>query len=571
MSVSLKKQLTEILLENKLITKKQLDEALKIRKKEGRRLGDILIEKEYITAKELMSTIGQHLGIAPINLEKFMPPKEVIQLIPKNFAKHYQIVPISKIGKKLSVAMADPLNVFAIDDVKTLTGLEVKTVISTPEDINQAVIRFYSQGTGDINKVMESFDSDSSVELAQDSKEDEINLDEITGGDEAPVIKIVNFLLVKAIREKVSDIHIEPREKKIRVRYRLDGVLHDLEQTPPKSMQAAIISRIKIMANLDIAERRLPQDGRIRIRTEGKDIDFRVSLLPTIFGEKIVMRILDKSTLTVDLAKLDFEESTLKNLQKSISHPHGIFLVTGPTGSGKTTTLYSALSYITSPEVNIITTEDPVEYQIEGICQVSVDSNIGLTFAVSLRSILRQDPDVVMVGEIRDFETADISIKAALTGHLVLSTLHTNDAASSLARLIDMGVEPFLVASSLIACAAQRLVRRLCSHCKESYEASAELIERLKIQFPDGQKKEIYKPKGCVACMNTGYRGRLALLELLVIEDDIKDMIIRRANSIEIKKAGIQNGMITLRKAGLIKVAKGDTSLEEVLRVTAGD
>ena len=571
MSVSLKKQLTEILLENKLITKKQLDEALKIRKKEGRRLGDILIEKKYITAKELMSTIGQHLGIAPINLEKFMPPKEVIQLIPKNFAKHYQIVPISKIGKKLSVAMADPLNVFAIDDVKTLTGLEVKTVISTPEDINQAVIRFYSQGAGDINKVMESFDSDSSVELAQDSKEDEINLDEITGGDEAPVIKIVNFLLVKAIREKVSDIHIEPREKKIRVRYRLDGVLHDLEQTPPKSMQAAIISRIKIMANLDIAERRLPQDGRIRIRTEGKDIDFRVSLLPTIFGEKIVMRILDKSTLTVDLAKLDFEESTLKNLQKSISHPHGIFLVTGPTGSGKTTTLYSALSYITSPEVNIITTEDPVEYQIEGICQVSVDSNIGLTFAVSLRSILRQDPDVVMVGEIRDYETADISIKAALTGHLVLSTLHTNDAASSLARLIDMGVEPFLVASSLISCAAQRLVRRLCSHCKEPYEASAELIDRLKIQFADGQKKEIYKPKGCVACMNTGYRGRLALLELLMIEDDIKDMIIRRANSIEIKKAGIQNGMITLRKAGLIKVAKGDTSLEEVLRVTAGD
>ena len=457
-----KDKLVAILLEKGLIDESQVKDTLEIQKKDGGRLSKILVKNGFIEEKKMMGALGEHLGIPPIDLGKLKLDPEVVEVIPQNICEFYNLIPVAKIGNALSVAMADPLNVFAIDDIKLTTGMDIVPTIATETDIQETLKNYYTAKSG----MTELIDDVDDVEVA-DERLEEMDLDQLAQeGEEAPVIKIVNLILKEAIEFSASDIHIEPMEKSLQIRYRVDGVLSS-RISPPKAYQNAIISRLKIMAKLDIAERRLPQDGRFRIKIKGKNIDFRFSTLPTIHGEKIVMRILDKSNLTLDLTKLGFEKESLEIFQEALTRSYGMILVTGPTGSGKTTTLYSGLSALNNPKDNIITVEDPVEYQLSGINQVQCQADIGLTFASALRSILRQDPDIVMIGEIRDLETADIAVKAALTGHLVLSTLHTNDAPSAIARMDDMGIEPFLISSSVIAVQAQRLSRKICPKCKE--------------------------------------------------------------------------------------------------------
>jgi type IV pilus assembly protein PilB len=452
-----------------------------------------------------------------------------------------------------------------------LTGYDVETVVSLDSEIKKAIDRYYLGKDVDVDDYEDILRDAEADVVTVSEKSDDVDISHLKEEvEQAPVIRLVNLTLVKAIKQGASDIHIEPFEKNVRVRYRIDGILREA-QPPPKSLQAAFVSRIKILSELDIAERRMPQDGRFRIRFEGREIDFRVSTLPTYFGEKVVLRILDKGSLTLDLAKLEFEEQPFEDFQDCLTRPNGIILITGPTGSGKTTTLYSALHQLNSLDVNIVTVEDPVEYEVNGINQVQAKPDIGLTFASGLRSILRQDPDIVMVGEIRDEETADIAVKAALTGHLVLSTLHTNDAPGAVTRLIDMGMEPFLIASSLILAAAQRLVRRICPECRESYRVPRQVLERAQFNFQSGDEIVLAKGKGCKRCGETGYRGRVALLEALKITEEIQDLIMASAPAGEIKRKAIENEMLTLRQVGLRKVADKSTSLEETLRVTAPD
>jgi type IV pilus assembly protein PilB len=557
-----KDKIAKKLLESALVSQDQITRAVEVQQAEGGSLGYNLVKTGAISEMAYAEFMGQVYNIPAVDLEEKAPPEEVAALIPTEVATKFQVIPVHRQGRILTVAMANPDNIFAIDDIKFITGLEVRPVVATESAIKRAIDRLYDSADS-LASIMRDMEED--IELL-DEPDDDIALEEVQSSD-APVVKLVNSLISDAVAKSASDIHIEPYEKVIRVRYRIDGMLHEM-MSPPFKMKGAITSRLKIMAELDIAEKRVPQDGRIKIRVNGKPIDLRVSTLPTIFGEKVVMRILDKSNLQIDLTALGFAEIALKGFLEAIESPYGMVLVTGPTGSGKSTTLYSALNKINKPHSNIMTAEDPVEYNLEGINQVNVHEDIGLTFAAALKAFLRQDPNIVMVGEIRDLETASIATKAALTGHLVLSTLHTNDAASSINRLIDMGIEPFLVSSSVNMIVAQRLVRRLCPKCKQETPLHAETLAELGIhESPD--ELSLFQPVGCLACNDTGYKGRLGLYEVMPITGDIRAMIIDRASTADIKRKAIENGMATLRVDGLDKFKHGQTSLEEVLRETS--
>ncbi len=598
-------KLGQILIASSIITEEQLKQALNFQKKEGGRLGTNLVKLGFITEDKLVTFLSKQYSVSAINLADYKINLPVLKLIPSDMAKKYLIMPVTRVGATLTIAMADPSNVFAIDDVKFMTGYNVEVVVSSESAILNAISTYYGgKGEGLVaakataTQVLQAKDYTLSDEKAEEGiltfdegpivdieefdkivgnaldnvdvleeKEDAEVLREV----EAPIVKLVNGIFVNAIKAGASDIHIEPYEQSLRVRYRVDGVMYTVMNLPLK-IKAALTSRVKIMSRLDIAEKRLPQDGRIKLKLGKKrEIDFRVSTLPTLFGEKTVLRILDKSNLQVDLTKLGFEEKALQEFMEAIDKPYGMVLVTGPTGSGKTTTLYSALNYLNKPGINIITAEDPVEYNFLGINQLQVKEEIGLTFAAALRSFLRQDPDIIMVGEIRDFETAEIAVKAALTGHLVLSTLHTNDAPSTISRLLNMGIEPFLVSSSVILILAQRLARRICAQCKEEEKVPAPALVMVGFSEEEAQTIKCYRGKGCPACNGSGYKGRIALYEVIPVRDELKELILEGASTNEIKKAAIRLGMKTLRMSGLTKVKEGVTSLEEVLRVTFGD
>jgi type IV pilus assembly protein PilB len=550
------------LLESSLISQEQMGRALEIQKSEGGSLGYNLVKSGAISEMAFAEFMGQVFNVPAVSLDDTEPDEDAVSLIPPEVATKFQVVPIKRVGRVLTVAMANPDNIFAIDDIKFITGLEVIPVVATESSIKAAIDKLYDSADS-LASIMRDMEEDFEI---VDNADEDISLEEVQSTD-APVVKLVNSLISDAVGKKASDIHIEPYEKHMRVRFRIDGMLHEM-MSPPFKMKGAIISRLKIMAELDIAEKRVPQDGRIKIRIGAKSIDLRVSTLPTIFGEKLVMRILDRSNLQIDLSKLGFEEAALARFLRAIESPYGMVLVTGPTGSGKSTTLYSALNRINKTYCNIMTAEDPVEYNIDGINQVNVHEEIGLTFAMALRSFLRQDPNIVMVGEIRDLETSSIATKAALTGHLVLSTLHTNDAASSINRLIDMGIEPFLVSSSVIMIIAQRLVRKLCEKCKQPVRLHEETLRELGIEeSPD--ELNLFEGRGCIECNETGYSGRLGLYEVMAISSSIRDMIIERRQSADIKQKSIEEGMLTLRADGLEKFKRGTTSLEEILRETS--
>jgi len=561
-------RIADVLIEDGLLLPSQLAEAMDLQKKQGGRLLKLLTDKQYVTEQDMVISMGRCLDVPPINLSKMRIPEEVQDLVPKDMARQYKLAPVCRLGNKLFVAMADPLNVLALDDLRQRTKLEIVPMITTERAVTEALSGVSSAGSQmeQVLKDAASSAGESVEEIKQ--KREEIDLDRLAvESEDAPVVKIVNLILVQALKEKASDIHIEPFERMLKLRYRVDGSLIEAS-SPPKALQLPIASRVKILAGLDIAERRLPQDGRFRIRVSGKEVDLRVSILPTVYGEKIVIRLLDKGALSGSVDQLGMDEYTLGVFKKAVDAPHGMILVTGPTGSGKTTTLYSVLSELNSPEYNIVTVEDPIEYQLPGINQVAVKADIGLSFADALRSILRQDPDIVMIGEIRDNETADIAVKAALTGHQVLSTLHTNDAAGAISRLDDMGIEPFLISSSVLLACAQRLVRRVCPNCREEMIPEPELLAKLDIQ---DEGTTFYQGAGCDRCKRRGYTGRAAIIEVLPVSETIRRLIIKRASAAVIKNQAVSEGMKTLRMVGIDKAKEGITTLEEVLRVTAED
>jgi type IV pilus assembly protein PilB len=554
------------LLEASLVTREQLDNARKLRDRDGSSIGAALVRLGALTEADFLQFLSRSHRVPAVDLSNHEIPKDVVTLVPAEVATKFQVIPIQRSGRQLVLAMANPSNIFAIDDIKFITGFEVRAVVASEAAIKKAIDRHYDSIDA-LATVMKEMDED--VEVVEEAQDDEAGMAAAMSED-APVVKLVNSILAEALRRGASDIHVEPYESKMRVRYRIDGVLHDI-MSPPFKMRAAIISRLKIMAELDIAERRVPQDGRIKIKIKTKKVDVRVSSVPTIFGEKIVLRILDQSNLQLDLAKLGFDEVGLRNLLRAIDSPYGMCLVTGPTGSGKTTTLYSALARINTPERNIMTAEDPVEYNLEGINQVLIHEDIGLTFAAALKAFLRQDPNVIMVGEVRDLDTASIAVKAALTGHLVLSTMHTNDSSSTVNRMVDMGVEPFLVASSVNLILAQRLARRICKRCKApDGEANAEVAAELGWDLRQGPLP-MFKGQGCADCNMTGHAGRLGLYEVLALTPQIRQMILERASSTDIKRAAVQEGMVTLRMHGIMKIREGITSVEEILKETARD
>ncbi|MDA8156347.1 MAG: type IV-A pilus assembly ATPase PilB, partial [Actinomycetota bacterium] len=603
----------QILLASHVITDEQLKQALAKQKRDGGRLGTALVHLGYISEENLVSFLSKQYGVPALNLAELRIDPAVVKLIPAEMARKYEILPVSRSGATLTIAMADPSNVFAVDDIKFMTGYNVEIAVANESNINSALGTYYGGGAKQVvrqeekaaeqdpmatQKILEAKDftvdehedggggEDAPItEMVDVDEFDKVvgsALDDVEAIEEkedteavkeveAPIVKLVNGILVNAIKTRASDIHVEPYETALRVRYRVDGVLYSVMNLPIK-IKAALTSRLKIMSRLDIAERRLPQDGRIKLKLGKKrEIDFRVSVLPCLFGEKTVLRLLDKSNLQVDLTKLGFEEKALQDFMVALDKPYGMILVTGPTGSGKTTSLYSALNYLNKPGINIMTAEDPVEYNFMGINQVHVREDIGLTFAAALRSFLRQDPDIIMVGEIRDFETAEIGVKAALTGHLVLSTLHTNDAPSTINRLLNMGIEPFLVSSSVIMILAQRLARKICPQCREEEKVPQKAL--LDVGFPQEgiEKIKVYKGRGCPACNNTGYKGRIAIYEVMMIKDEIKQLVLEGAPTDEIKKTAVRLGMKTLRMSGLTKAAEGVTTIEEVLRVSFGD
>ena len=562
------KKLGDLLIRENLLTPADLERAKEDQRKKGGRLGEALVRLGLLDEQDLVRVLSKQYGIPSVDLASFEIDPEVVKLVPEDLVQKYRIMPINRVGSTLIVAVEDPANMFAVDDVKFLTGYNVEMVLAAPSAIKETIDRYYDS-SATLLDVMSNFDLDD-LELVQD--EDELDMADLERAvEDAPVVKLVNLILSDAIKKGASDIHIEAYEKSFRVRYRIDGVLYE-EMRPPLKLKNAITSRVKIMASLDIAERRLPQDGRIKLKiSRDKDMDFRVSVLPTLFGEKIVLRLLDKSNLQLDMTKLGFEENALKDFQESIHKPYGMVLVTGPTGSGKTTTLYSALTELNTPETNISTAEDPVEFNLPGINQVQIHEEIGLNFAAALRSFLRQDPDIIMVGEIRDFETAEIAIKAALTGHLVLSTLHTNDAPSTVNRLLNMGVEPFLVASATNLILAQRLARKICENCKEVVELPAQALIDIGVSPDEVGSFTCYRGTGCANCADTGYRGRVALYEVMVVTDDLKELILNGASSMELREAAVQGGMKTLRMSGITKLKEGVTTLEEVVRVTVKD
>jgi type IV pilus assembly protein PilB len=556
-------RLGEILLQEKLITESQLERALREQKETGRRLGSSLVTLGFITESDLVWALEKQLGFPSINLEETIVDKAVLALIPEEICRRYKVVPLLRKGNVVSVAMVDPLDFTAIDDIKFMTGCDVRPMIASENKVLSSIERHYG-AADDMREIIREMGSGDIEGVDEAGEVDLAKLQEMA--DDAPVIRIVNLMLVQAVRQLCSDIHIEIMEDRMRVRYRLDGVLQEVT-APPRKMHNAIISRVKILAGLDIAERRLPQDGRIGIKVEGRDVDIRVSIVPTVFGEKVVMRILDKSSFKLNLEGLGFEPDDLEKFRKGIHRPYGMVLVTGPTGSGKTTTLNSALVEINEIETNICTVEDPVEYQIDGVNQVAARPDIGLTFAHALRSFLRQDPDKMLVGEIRDKETAEIAVQASLTGHLVLSTVHTNDAPSAITRLIDMGLEPFLVASTVHLIQAQRLVRRICTECKEEEKLTPEKKRAFEGFLKGVKNPRFFHGKGCRKCNGVGYKGRVAIFEVMPVDTVIKEMMIKRVSHHEIKEHARVEGMRTLSQSGFKKAQEGTTTLDEVMRV----
>ena len=613
-------KLGEILVRENLINAEQLREALEYQRQSGGRLGSNLVKLGFISDDVITAVLSRQYGVPSINLELFQIEEETINLISQEVALKYSVLPISKVGSTLTMAMADPTNVFAMDDIKFMTGLNVEPVIASETSIQTSIARYYSNsrsielvgigssdsyerigaksfkngngngngnGSGngvvieqkisqeDLNVSLDRFEfgkTDAGEDLEIIEENEEIDLAQLArASEDAPVVRLVNVLLVDSLRRGASDIHIEPYEKDFRIRFRIDGILYDVMH-PPMRMRDALLSRMKIMAKLDISEKRLPQDGRIKIKVKidnrSRELDFRVSTLPTLFGEKIVLRLLDKEKLMLDMTKLGFEQASLDIFQRNIAKPYGMVLVTGPTGSGKTNTLYSALQALNTSETNIMTAEDPVEFNLPGINQVQMKEQIGLNFAAALRSFLRQDPNIVLVGEIRDFETAEIAIKAALTGHMVLSTLHTNDAPSTISRLVNMGIEPFLVATSVNIIQAQRLIRRICKDCKEEVNIPVEGLIEAGFPPEEAETLKLYKGKGCKTCNGTGYKGRVGLYEVMEITDELRELIIIGASAIELRKKAVELGMITLRQSGLYKLREGITTIEEVVKET---
>jgi type IV pilus assembly protein PilB len=556
----------EMLLKGNLITQEQLRTALETQKKSRERIGSILVKAGTIKEPELLSFLGRQFNIPVVDLTKYEINPEVVRLLPEDMVQKNLALPINRVGAKLIVAVADPSNMAILDAIGFKTGYAVELVLASEKEITNAINKFFDQSL-EFKDIISELDDELEV-----VHEDEVDVSEIERGlDDAPVVKLVNFILTDAIKRRSSDIHVEPYEKEFRVRYRIDGVLYEVMR-PPMKMRNAIASRLKILASLDIAERRLPQDGRIKLKIgKGREMDFRVSVLPTIYGEKTVLRLLDKATLELDMTKLGFEQDQLNDFTEAIHRPYGMVLVTGPTGSGKTTTLYSALSDLNKSSDNISTCEDPVEFNFAGINQVQIKEEIGLTFASALRSFLRQDPDIIMVGEIRDYETAEIGVKAALTGHLVLTTLHTNDAPSTVTRLLNMGIEPFLVSSSLNLVLAQRLARRVCTQCSEELKIPAKALADAGMKPEHIKSARLSKGKGCEDCNRTGFRGRVALYEVMPVREEIKDLVLRGGSALDIKREAVRLGMKTLRQAGLTKVEEGVTTLDEILRVTAPD
>jgi type IV pilus assembly protein PilB len=568
-------RLGDLLVKEKIITPEQLEQANKVQKEQSCRLGSALVKLGFLTDEDVTNFLSRQYGVPAINLSYFEIDPAVVKLIPFETAKRYQILPLSRVGASLTIAMVDPTNVFAMDDIKFMTGFNIEPVVASESSILSGIEKAYgTTQQEDLETVMQSMSemSDSDVELSE-QQEQELGLSELEkAADEAPVVKLVNVVLGDAVKRGASDIHIEPYEKEFRVRFRIDGVLQSI-MSPPLKLKDAITSRLKIMSKLDISEKRLPQDGRIMLKMNiggrKKQLDFRVSTLPTLWGEKIVLRLLDKENLRLDMTKLGFEPESLMKFEKAILKPYGMVLVTGPTGSGKTNTLYSAISRLNQPDTNIMTAEDPVEFQLGGVNQVQMKEQIGLNFAAALRSFLRQDPNIILVGEIRDFETAEIAIKASLTGHLVLSTLHTNGAPETITRLMNMGIEPFLVATSVHLICAQRLVRRICKDCIEPIDVPPQTLVEAGFTPEESKTVKIQKGKGCGICNNTGYKGRCGLYEVMEVDDEIRELVLVGASAVELKKKAIERGMITLRRSGLIKVAAGMTTLEEVSRETA--
>ncbi len=600
-------KLGEILVRENLLTPQQLREALDYQREHGGRLGFNLVKLGLVSDDTITTVLSRQYGVPSVNLELFDIEDSVIRLIPQEVAQKYFVLPLSRVGATLTLAMVDPTNVFAMDDIKFMTGLNIEPVVVSEASVQEAITKYYqisreielaaeaevvvegmssngrghngnghnsitnadlvSLGSFDFNHVDEAADH---LEVIEDNEE--IDLSSLARmSEDAPVVRLVNVLMVDALRRGASDIHIEPYEKELRIRFRIDGVLYDIMH-PPLKMRDALISRLKIMSKLDISEKRLPQDGRIKIKVKvearSRELDFRVSTLPTLFGEKVVLRLLDKENLMLDMTKLGFEPESLVKFQRNISRPYGMVLVTGPTGSGKTNTLYSALQSLNTTATNIMTAEDPVEFNLAGINQVQMKEQIGLNFAAALRSFLRQDPNIILVGEVRDFETAEIAIKAALTGHLVLSTLHTNDAPSTISRLMNMGIEPFLVATSVNLIQAQRLIRRICKDCKTEQQMPPEALLEVGFTADEANQLKTYKGKGCQTCNNTGYKGRVGLYEVMEVTDEIRELILIGASALELRKKAIDDGMITLRESGLHKIRNGITTIEEVVRET---
>jgi type IV pilus assembly protein PilB len=556
------------------ISKEELEQALASQQKEGGRLGTHLVKLGLLGDEELVEFLSQRYGVPAINLSEVEIDDTIIKIIPPDVARKYTILPVSKAGARLTIAMVDPTNVFAMDDIKFMTGYNVEPVVTSESALRESIDKYYgSTHSIELKKVMEDIaDVDDAGDLEVLEEDEDLDLEELEQqSEEAPVVRLVNIILTDAIKRGASDIHIQPYEKEYRVRYRIDGILYEMMR-PPLKLKEAITSRVKIMAKLDIAEKRLPQDGRIKIKTKlgnkVKDLDYRVSVIPAIFGEKIVLRLLDKDNLMLDMTKLGFEEEPLRRFEQAIFRPYGMVLVTGPTGSGKTNTLYSALSRINTPETNIMTAEDPVEFNLTGINQVQMKEQIGLNFAATLRSFLRQDPNIILVGEIRDFETAEVAIKAAMTGHLVLSTLHTNDAPSSINRMMNMGIEPFLVASSTNLVVAQRLVRRICASCKEPYEVPHQALLNIGFAKDELKSLQLFRGRGCDTCSGTGYKGRVGLYEVMEIDDEVKELILSGGSAYELREKAVENGMVTLRGSGLQKIRNGVTSIDEVMRET---
>ena len=574
---SFAERIADALIEDGLLSNQQIEELLERQKKEGSRLVKLLVDKDrqYVSPEDLSVCMGRVLNVAPINLSRLSIPPGVADLLPTEISQNHKVVPVSRLENQLFLAMADPLNVLAIDDVRRITKLDVIPLIASEKAITEKLNAIETSKGGSMEDLIQDAqkraDADSEGETLEAVNEavEEVNLDKLAASsEEAPVIKLANLIVLQAIKDRASDVHLEPFEKQMRLRYRVDGVLLDATP-PPKQMQLALASRFKIMSNLDIAERRLPQDGRMRVKVSGKDYDLRVSILPTVHGEKIVLRVLDKSNLSASIDKLGLDEATFRQFKTAIDAPHGLILVTGPTGSGKTTTLYSVLNELNNPTWNIVTVEDPVEFQLPGINQVPTKKEIGLTFASTLRSILRQDPDIIMIGEIRDTETAEIAIEAALTGHQVLSTMHCNDAPGAIARLDDMNIAPFLISSSLILSCAQRLMRRICSHCKEPVTYPARMYADLGIDPAMFEGVQLHRGRGCDRCKNSGYTGRLAIIEVMTISDEIRKMVISRANTRDIGKLAIEQGMRTLRMVALDRARAGLSTLEQVLVTTS--